>query len=96
VFRAVLRLIALLTFAGLATSRIGLIVHELVGHGAATLAVGGTVTDVQLFYLHAIGGTHGEGEVSRRRQRAGRVPHRPAQLEFFPARVHAGSAGRDG
>jgi len=51
VTRAVLRLTALLVCAGLATSRIGLVVHELVGHGATTIAVGGTVTDVQLFYL---------------------------------------------
>lgn len=49
--RAVLRLTALLVSAGLATSRIGLVVHELIGHGAATLAVGGRVTDVQLFYF---------------------------------------------
>ncbi len=49
--RAVLRLTALLVCAGLATSRLGLVVHELVGHGAATVAVGGTVTDVQLFYF---------------------------------------------
>nr|MBA3455122.1 hypothetical protein [Deltaproteobacteria bacterium] len=48
---AVLRLTALLVCVGLATSRIGLVVHELIGHGAATLAVGGTVTDVQLFYF---------------------------------------------
>lgn len=46
-----LRLTALLACAGFATSRIGLIVHELIGHGAATLAVGGRVTDVQLFYF---------------------------------------------
>jgi len=51
VTRAVLRLTALLVCAGLATSRIGLVVHELVGHGATTVAVGGTVTDVQLFYF---------------------------------------------
>lgn len=49
--RAALRLTALLVCAGLATSRIGLIVHELIGHGATTVAVGGTVTDVQLFYF---------------------------------------------
>ncbi|MDB4961680.1 MAG: hypothetical protein JWP01_1679 [Myxococcales bacterium] len=48
---AVLQLTALLTCAGLATSRIGLVVHELLGHGGATIAVGGTVADVQLFYL---------------------------------------------
>ena len=46
-----LRLTALLLCAGLATSRIGLVVHELIGHGGATVAVGGTVTDVQLFYF---------------------------------------------
>lgn len=49
--RAVLRLTALLVCVGLATSRIGLIVHELIGHGATTVAVGGRVTDVQLFYF---------------------------------------------
>lgn len=43
------RLAAVLTAVGLATSRIGLVVHELAGHGGAVLAVGGTVTDVQLF-----------------------------------------------
>lgn len=47
--RAVLRLTALLVCVGLATSRIGLVVHELIGHGGATLAVGGTVTNVWLF-----------------------------------------------
>jgi hypothetical protein len=34
---------------GFATSRIGLVVHEFVGHGGATLAMGGDVTDVHLF-----------------------------------------------
>ncbi len=48
---AVLRLAALVTAVGLATSRIGLVAHELVGHGGATLAVGGSVTDVQLFWF---------------------------------------------
>jgi hypothetical protein len=48
---SVLRLAALVTCAGLATSRLGLVVHELVGHGGATLAVGGEVTSVKLFYL---------------------------------------------
>lgn len=61
---AVLRLAALVTAVGLATSRLGLVVHELIGHGGATLAVGGTVTNVQLFWF--AGGwirfeaTHGE------------------------------------
>lgn len=48
---SVARLAALLTCAGLATSRLGLVVHELVGHGGATLAVGGEVTQVRLFYV---------------------------------------------
>lgn len=48
---AVLQLAALVTAVGLATSRLGLVVHELVGHGGATLAVGGAVTDVQLFWF---------------------------------------------
>lgn len=46
---AVTRLAALVTCAGLATSRLGLVVHELVGHGGTTLAVGGSVTTVKLF-----------------------------------------------
>ncbi len=48
---AVVRLAGLLTSVGFATSRIGLLFHELVGHGGATLLVGGEVTDVQLFWF---------------------------------------------
>jgi len=48
---AVSRLTVLVTCAGLATSRIGLLAHELVGHGGAAVAMGGTVTDVQLFWF---------------------------------------------
>jgi len=48
---AVARLAVLITCIGLATSRLGLVAHELVGHGGATLAVGGAVTDVQLFWF---------------------------------------------
>lgn len=48
---AVARLAVLGTCAGLATSRIGLLAHELVGHGGAAVAMGGTVTDVQLFWF---------------------------------------------
>ena len=48
---AVARLAALVLCAGLATSRIGLVVHELVGHGGAAIAVGGEVTQVHLFYF---------------------------------------------
>lgn len=48
---AVARLAVLVTCAGLATSRIGLVAHELVGHGGAAIVMGGTVTDVQLFWF---------------------------------------------
>jgi hypothetical protein len=48
---AVARLAALVVCIGLATTRLGLVAHELVGHGGATLAVGGTVREVQLFYF---------------------------------------------
>jgi hypothetical protein len=48
---AVARLTALLVCIGLATTRLGLLAHELVGHGGATLAVGGTVREVHLFYF---------------------------------------------
>jgi len=48
---AVAQLTALLACCGLATSRLGLVVHELVGHGGAAIAAGGEVTDVWLFYF---------------------------------------------
>lgn len=46
-----LRLAAFLACVGLATSRLGLVVHEFLGHGGAALAVGGTVNKVQLFWF---------------------------------------------
>ncbi|MBA3463865.1 MAG: hypothetical protein H0T46_28165 [Deltaproteobacteria bacterium] len=48
---AVARLTALVVCIGLATTRLGLVAHELVGHGGATVAVGGTVREVHLFYF---------------------------------------------
>jgi len=48
---AVAKLTALLGCVSLATSRIGLVVHELVGHGGAAIACGGQVTDVTLFWF---------------------------------------------
>lgn len=47
----VLRLAGLLAALALATSRIGLIGHELVGHGGMALACGAEVVDVQLFWF---------------------------------------------
>jgi hypothetical protein len=47
----VFRLAVLLTCVALATSRIGLIAHELVGHGGMALALGGDITDVKLFWF---------------------------------------------
>lgn len=41
----------LLLACALATSRFGLVAHELVGHGGAATLVGGHVTDVQLFWF---------------------------------------------
>jgi hypothetical protein len=49
--REVMRLTGLLLAIALATSRFGLLGHELVGHGGTTLLVGGRVTDVQLFWF---------------------------------------------
>ena len=49
--KEVLRLAVLLAAIALATSRIGLVGHELVGHGGMVLAVGGEVLDVKLFYF---------------------------------------------
>src|SRR5262245_12121788 len=48
---AVAKLTALLACVSLATSRIGLVVHELVGHGGAAILCGGQVTDVTLFWF---------------------------------------------
>ena len=47
----VLRLAALLASVGIAASRLGLVAHELIGHGGATLAVGGSVLEVKLFWF---------------------------------------------
>jgi len=49
--RDVLRLAGLLAAVALATSRIGLIGHELVGHGGVALAAGAQVTEVELFWF---------------------------------------------
>lgn len=46
-----LRLATLLAALALATSRIGLIGHELVGHGGMALACGARVLDVQMFWF---------------------------------------------
>jgi hypothetical protein len=49
--REPLRLTVLLLAIALATSRLGLLAHELVGHGGATKLVGGRVSDVRLFWF---------------------------------------------
>ncbi len=48
---AVLRLTGLLCAAGLAASRLGLLLHELLGHGAFAVAQGGEITDLRLFWF---------------------------------------------
>jgi hypothetical protein len=48
---AVARLTCLLAAIGLATSRIGLIVHELGGHGGTAVAFGGEITSFRLFWF---------------------------------------------
>ena len=48
---AVARLACLLAGIGLATTRIGLVVHELVGHAGVAMAYGGTVLDIRLFWF---------------------------------------------
>ena len=49
--RDVLRLGALLACVALATSRFGLLAHELVGHGGTAVAVGAHVVEVKLFWF---------------------------------------------
>lgn len=48
---ATLRLATVLTCVALATSRLGLVLHELGGHGGVALALGGSITDVKLFWF---------------------------------------------
>lgn len=45
------RLAALLAALGLATSRVGLIIHELVGHGGTAVALGGEIRDFRMFWF---------------------------------------------
>jgi hypothetical protein len=47
----VLRLAGLVACVALATSRIGLVVHELVGHGGTAIALGGSIAKVRLFWF---------------------------------------------
>jgi hypothetical protein len=49
--KEVLRLAGLLACVALATSRIGLVAHELVAHGGVALAYGARIVDVQLFWF---------------------------------------------
>jgi hypothetical protein len=48
---AVARLVLLLTCLGLTLSRIGLVVHEVLGHGGAAIGFGGRVVEMQLFWF---------------------------------------------
>jgi len=48
---AVARLTGLLACVAMATARIGLVLHELVGHGGAALAMGGRIAEVRLFWF---------------------------------------------
>ncbi len=50
-WRAVARLASILAGVGLVTTRLGLVAHELIGHGGASLACGGTVVDARLFWF---------------------------------------------
>lgn len=49
--RSIAALAALLLAVGLAASRLGLVWHELVGHGGTALAEGGDLLEVQLFWF---------------------------------------------
>nr|HEX4314609.1 hypothetical protein [Kofleriaceae bacterium] len=48
---ATMRLAAVLTCVALATSRLGLVLHELAGHGGVALALGGSILEVKLFWF---------------------------------------------
>ena len=59
----VTRLTVLLACVALATTRVGLVGHELVGHGGTALAVGARIDDVRLFWF-AGGWIHYDGVTS--------------------------------
>ncbi|HEY1554945.1 MAG TPA: hypothetical protein VGF94_08940 [Kofleriaceae bacterium] len=48
---ATTRLAVLLTCATVATTRFGLVLHEVVGHGGTALALGGRIYAIKLFYF---------------------------------------------
>src|SRR5579884_945516 len=48
---ATARLSVVLACVALATSRLGLVLHELGGHGGMALALGGSITEVKLFWF---------------------------------------------
>ncbi|MGE0548891.1 MAG: hypothetical protein AB7O24_17675 [Kofleriaceae bacterium] len=48
---SILRLTALALAVGFTATRIGVVLHELLGHGAAAVGVGGEVTAVRLFWF---------------------------------------------
>jgi hypothetical protein len=48
---SVLRLIAFIAAVSLATTRVGLVVHELIGHGGTANLVGAGVEDIRLFWF---------------------------------------------
>jgi hypothetical protein len=50
-WRAVLQLAAFLSGVALATSRLGLVLHEFVGHGGTAVACGGELLQVKLFWF---------------------------------------------
>jgi len=45
------RLASILAGVGLATTRLGLVAHELIGHGGTAIACGGSVIDARLFWF---------------------------------------------
>ncbi len=50
-YKETARLTILLACAALATSRLGLLLHEFVGHGGTAIALGGHITKVKLFWF---------------------------------------------
>ena len=48
---AIARLACILAGVGLATTRLGLVVHELIGHGGVAIACGGRILDIRLFWF---------------------------------------------
>ncbi|HTR50642.1 MAG TPA: hypothetical protein VMJ10_08040 [Kofleriaceae bacterium] len=83
--QATTRLTILLACATLATTRFGLVVHEVVGHGGTAIALGGEITAIKLFWFAG-------GWVGYRLDDAGLAAHLACRLGGIASELVTGAA----